>query len=153
MPGRAAAADTENAMIVGTVREIKNDEFRVGLTPEGAHALVDAGHEVLVERGAGAGILASDKAYCNAGATVASHASEVWERADLIVKVKEPLFRAPGSAKPDAVHVLAPGGAAGPHARTHRLEGDGDRVRDGGAAGRLAAAADPHEPDRGAHGD
>ena len=58
-------------MIVGTVREIKNEEFRVGLTPEGAHALVDAGHEVLVERGAGAGVLASDKAYCNAGAIVA----------------------------------------------------------------------------------
>jgi len=79
-------------MIVGTVREIKNEEFRVGLTPEGAHALVDAGHTVLVERGAGAGILASDDRYCKAGATVIDHAREVWERADLIVKVKEPLF-------------------------------------------------------------
>ena len=57
-------------MIVGTVREIKNEEYRVGLTPEGVHALVDAGHTVLVERGAGAGILASDEAYCTAGATV-----------------------------------------------------------------------------------
>ncbi len=79
-------------MIVGTVREIKNEEFRVGLTPEGAHALVDAGHEVLVERGAGAGILASDRAYCAAGAKVLGHAAEVWDRAELIVKVKEPLF-------------------------------------------------------------
>lgn len=84
-------ADTSD-VIVGIVREIKNEEFRVGLTPEGAHALVDAGHEVLVEKGAGAGILAGDKAYCNAGAQVVGHASEVWDRADLIVKVKEPLF-------------------------------------------------------------
>jgi alanine dehydrogenase len=79
-------------MIVGTVREIKNEEFRVGLTPEGAHALVDAGHTVVVEKGAGTGILASDERYCRAGAEVVEHAREVWERADLIVKVKEPLF-------------------------------------------------------------
>ncbi|MBI5284100.1 MAG: alanine dehydrogenase [Chloroflexi bacterium] len=79
-------------MIVGTVREIKNEEFRVGLTPEGAHALADAGHQVLVERGAGAGILAADDAYRAAGATIIAHANEVWERADLLVKVKEPLF-------------------------------------------------------------
>ncbi|HYM16366.1 MAG TPA: alanine dehydrogenase [Dehalococcoidia bacterium] len=79
-------------MIVGTVQEIKNEEFRVGLTPEGAHALAEAGHTVLVQRGAGRGILASDDAYCKAGATVVARADEVWERADLIVKVKEPLF-------------------------------------------------------------
>ena len=79
-------------MIVGTVREIKNEEFRVGLTPEGAHALVDAGHTVLVERGAGAGILASDQAYCEAGSTIVERAAQVWDEAELIVKVKEPLF-------------------------------------------------------------
>jgi alanine dehydrogenase len=78
-------------MIVGTVREIKNEEFRVGLTPEGAHALAGAGHTVLVERGAGRGILASDDAYCSAGATVVGDARDVWARADLVVKVKEPL--------------------------------------------------------------
>ncbi|MDP9237711.1 MAG: alanine dehydrogenase [Chloroflexota bacterium] len=79
-------------MIVGTVREIKNEEYRVGLTPEGCHALVVAGHQVLVERGAGAGVLAADDAYCAAGATVVSNAPEVWARANLVVKVKEPLF-------------------------------------------------------------
>ena len=79
-------------MIVGTVREIKNEEYRVGLTPEGAHALVDAGHTVLVEKGAGAGILASDDAYCRAGATIVERADDVWAQADLLVKVKEPLF-------------------------------------------------------------
>src|SRR6185295_13055360 len=79
-------------MIVGTVREIKNEEYRVGLTPEGAHALAGAGHRVLVERGAGAGVHAGDDAYCAAGATVVPLAQDVWREADLVVKVKEPLF-------------------------------------------------------------
>jgi alanine dehydrogenase len=78
-------------MIVGTVREIKCEEYRVGLTPEGAHALVDAGHAVLVEAGAGAGIGCPDEAYAAAGATVIEHARDVWGRSDLLVKVKEPL--------------------------------------------------------------
>src|SRR5688572_17515719 len=77
-------------MIVGTVREVKNEEYRVGLTPEGAHALVDAGHRVLVESGAGAGVGYSDDAYASAGATVLPDARAVWASADLIVKVKEP---------------------------------------------------------------
>jgi alanine dehydrogenase len=77
-------------MIVGTVREIKNEEFRVGLTPEGAHALAEAGHRVLVEAGAGAGIGCDDAAYRAAGAEIAD-ASAVWGAADLLVKVKEPL--------------------------------------------------------------
>ena len=77
-------------MIVGTVREIKNEEFRVGLTPEGVHALAEAGHRVLVETGAGAGIGCGDAAYRAAGATIAD-AATVWGTADLLVKVKEPL--------------------------------------------------------------
>ncbi|MBI2724583.1 MAG: alanine dehydrogenase [Chloroflexi bacterium] len=77
-------------MIVATVRERKNEEYRVGLTPEGAHALADAGHQVLVERGAGAGILCDDAAYEAAGARIVT-AQEAWARADLVVKVKEPL--------------------------------------------------------------
>ncbi len=78
-------------MIVGTVRELKCEEYRVGLTPEGAHALVDAGHVVLVEAGAGAGIGCGDAAYAAAGATIVDGASDVWGRADLLVKVKEPV--------------------------------------------------------------
>jgi len=78
-------------MIVGTVRERKNEEYRVGITPEGAHALADAGHIVLVESGAGDGIGCPDDAYASSGATVVADASEVWGRADLLVKVKEPL--------------------------------------------------------------
>src|SRR6185437_10317690 len=56
---------------IGTVREIKNEEYRVGLTPEGAHALVDAGHRVLVETRAGEGIGCGDDAYRAAAATIA----------------------------------------------------------------------------------
>jgi alanine dehydrogenase len=79
-----------DAMIVGTVRERKVEEYRVGLTPAGVHALVDAGHTVLVERGAGAGVGHTDGAYRAAGATVVDDEREVWARSDLVVKVKEP---------------------------------------------------------------
>ncbi len=88
---RSSMADTVSAMIIGTVREIKPDEYRAGLTPEGAHALVDAGHRVLVETQAGAVVGFSDDAYAAAGATIVENAWEVWARADLLVKVKEPL--------------------------------------------------------------
>lgn len=77
-------------MIVGTVREVKNNEYRVGLTPESAYELVAHGHSVLVESGAGLGIGASDADYLKAGAEIAGAASDVFERAELIVKVKEP---------------------------------------------------------------
>ena len=78
-------------MIVGTVRELKNEEYRVGLTPEGAHALVEGGHRVLVETGAGVGAGCPDAAYAASGATVVDRSWEVWARSDLLVKVKEPL--------------------------------------------------------------
>jgi alanine dehydrogenase len=77
-------------MIVGTVRELKNEEFRVGLTPEGVHALVAAGHRVLVESGAGGGIGCGDADYAAAGARIAD-ARSVWAESDLVIKVKEPL--------------------------------------------------------------
>jgi len=77
-------------MLVGTVKEIKNHEYRVGLTPESAHELVAHGHTVLVETGAGAGIGASDEAYVAAGAEIVAKAAEVFARADMVVKVKEP---------------------------------------------------------------
>ena len=77
-------------MIVGVPRETKRDEYRVGLLPVGAEELVRAGHEVLVERAAGAGSGLPDEAYAACGATVVGSAEEVFGRADLIVKVKEP---------------------------------------------------------------
>lgn len=77
-------------MIVGTVREIKNNEYRVGLTPESVHELTSHGHKVLVESGAGLGIGASNHDYHKSGAEIVEEASAVFERAELIVKVKEP---------------------------------------------------------------
>lgn len=77
-------------MKVGVPTEIKTMEFRVGMTPAGAHALKEAGHEVLVQKGAGEGSMITDEEYKNAGATIVDTAEEVWA-SDMVVKVKEPL--------------------------------------------------------------
>ncbi|HXT19745.1 MAG TPA: alanine dehydrogenase, partial [Thermoanaerobaculia bacterium] len=78
-------------MRVGVPKEIKNHEYRVGLIPAVVHALVQRGHEVVVEQGAGLGSGIPDEAYTNAGATLLPTADEVWGAAEMIVKVKEPL--------------------------------------------------------------
>src|SRR6266852_2455614 len=77
-------------MRIGVPKEIKVHEYRVGLVPAGVRELVGSGHEVLVETGAGNGIGVDDAQYKAAGASIASAAAEVFERADLVVKVKEP---------------------------------------------------------------
>jgi alanine dehydrogenase len=77
-------------MIVGVAREIKDHETRVALVPSGVMTLREAGHEVLVESGAGEGSSLTDREYMQAGAHIAPTAKEVWSRADLVVKVKEP---------------------------------------------------------------
>jgi len=77
-------------MLVGVPKEIKPSEFRVGITPSAVGEYVAHGHKVLVETGAGAGILASDDDYRAAGADVAPDAGTVFATADMIVKVKEP---------------------------------------------------------------
>jgi len=74
---------------IGVPRETKDQEFRVGLVPDGARTLVEAGHRVLVERGAGAGSGFEDEAYARAGAELVS-AEEAWSEPDVVVKVKEP---------------------------------------------------------------
>ncbi len=78
-------------MIIGVPKEIKDHEFRVGLTPGGARALAQAGHRVLVEAGAGVGSGLEDDEYRAAGADVTTDKKVLFECADLIVKVKEPL--------------------------------------------------------------
>lgn len=78
-------------MRIGTVRERKDGEARVGLTPEGAFALTVHGHQVLVERGAGKGSGHDDQAYIASGARIVETADQVWGEADLLVKVKEPV--------------------------------------------------------------
>jgi alanine dehydrogenase len=80
----------EEDMLVGVPKEIKNHEYRVGLTPPSVHELVARGHQVLVQTGAGAEIGLSDEQYKAAGASIAASAKEIFERADMIVKVKEP---------------------------------------------------------------
>jgi alanine dehydrogenase len=77
-------------MLVGVPKEIKTHEYRVGLTPAAVREYVAAGHQVLVETGAGAGIGADDDEYRRAGAEMAATAAEVFLAADMIVKVKEP---------------------------------------------------------------
>jgi alanine dehydrogenase len=81
------------AMRVGVPREIKVHEYRVGLTPGAVREYVAAGHSVVVETNAGAGIGASDEVYRKAGAVIADTAAEVFATADMIVKVKEPQTR------------------------------------------------------------
>lgn len=78
-------------MIIGIPKEIKNNEFRVSATPAGVHAYVSAGHQVIVERSAGVGSGISDYDYIKAGATIIDKADELWQKADLIQKVKEPI--------------------------------------------------------------
>ncbi|MEJ5976858.1 alanine dehydrogenase [Novosphingobium sp. PS1R-30] len=77
-------------MRVGTVREIKDHEYRVGLTPESVRELTGHGHEVWVESGAGLGIGASDRDYEAAGATISPDAKAIFAQCELVVKVKEP---------------------------------------------------------------
>jgi alanine dehydrogenase len=78
-------------MIIGVPKEIKNNENRVGLTPAGVQVLSSRGHKLLVETKAGQGIGASDEAYAKAGATIIDTAKEVWDKAEMIIKVKEPI--------------------------------------------------------------
>ncbi|MDA0329796.1 MAG: alanine dehydrogenase [Gemmatimonadetes bacterium] len=78
-------------MLIGVPKEIKPDEYRVALTPAGAEMLAHAGHQVFVEQGAGLGSGFTDDYYENAGATMLGTAAEVWAKAEMIMKVKEPI--------------------------------------------------------------
>ncbi|RBP88697.1 L-alanine dehydrogenase [Cytobacillus firmus] len=78
-------------MIIGVPREIKNNENRVALTPAGAMSLINAGHLVVIETGAGLGSGFRDESYEEVGATIESAAENVWANADMIMKVKEPI--------------------------------------------------------------
>src|SRR6476646_10816557 len=78
-------------MIVGVPKEIKADEYRVAMVPAGVEELTRAGHKVLIQSGAGAGSGISDETYAANGAEIVATEPEVWQRAELIVKVKEPL--------------------------------------------------------------
>ena len=78
-------------MRIGVPKEIKTQEFRVGMTPSGVATLTARGHTVLVEQGAGGGSAIPDEAYVKAGAKIVATREEVWGEADMVVKVKEPI--------------------------------------------------------------
>jgi len=78
-------------MIIGVIKEVKTEEYRVGAPPLAAGVLAQAGHKVLVEAGAGLGSGFSDDEYSRAGATIVKTAKEVWEKAEMIYHVKEPI--------------------------------------------------------------
>lgn len=78
-------------MRIGVAKEIKNNEFRVGMTPAGAYALVQAGHEVFVEKGAGEGSFITDSEYEAVGAKIMADKKELFDTCEMIVKVKEPI--------------------------------------------------------------
>src|SRR5262245_10182207 len=90
-------------MIVGVPREIKDNESRVGLVPAGAHALVQDGHKVLVETQAGEESGIADAEYAAAGAEIVYSASTVYERAEMIIKVKEPVGPEYEMLRPDQI--------------------------------------------------
>jgi alanine dehydrogenase len=91
-------------MRIGVLKEIKADEYRVSLTPAGARELVSAGHQVLVQSGAGEGSSLPDEAYVSAGATILPDAERVFQEAQLLLKVKEPQAEEYLRLRPD--HVL-----------------------------------------------
>lgn len=78
-------------MNIGCVREIKNQEYRVGMTPDNVKSYVNAGHTVYIEKSAGEGSGFSDEEYSAAGAALCESAKEVWDKSDMVIKVKEPL--------------------------------------------------------------
>ncbi|HEY0699088.1 MAG TPA: alanine dehydrogenase, partial [Micromonospora sp.] len=78
-------------MKVGIPREVKNHEYRVAITPAGVHEFIRSGHEVYVESGAGVGSSIPDEDFAKAGATILDSADDVWDTAELVLPVKEPV--------------------------------------------------------------
>jgi len=78
-------------MNIGVPKEVKNNEFRVAITPSGVREFVKNGHAVFIEKGAGLGSAIADDDYVSVGATILNTADEVWDKAELILKVKEPI--------------------------------------------------------------
>ena len=123
-------------MKVGVPKEVKNHEYRVALTPVGAHELTQHGHEVFLERQAGVGSQIPDEEYVAAGAKILDSADEVWGSADMVLKVKEPIAEEysrmrEGQTLFTYLHLAAdqPLTAGAGQARGHR-----DRLRDRAAA-------------------
>ena len=144
-PARAGTGLVNGCMRVkvGVPTEVKPDEYRVALTPAGVRELVDAGHEVLVQSGAGEGSAIAGRGYAAQGAAIVPDAEAVFDEAELIVKVKEPQPAevATPRAAPHALHVPAPRRRRGVDAGADGVGRDVHRVRDRRGRPRPAAAA------------
>jgi len=90
-------------MLIGVPKEIKSDEYRIGLTPESVESLTQSGHEVLIEQNAGLGIGKDNEAYENSGAEIVETREEIFQRAEMIVKVKEPQLEECALLRPDQI--------------------------------------------------
>lgn len=90
-------------MLIGVPKEIKTNENRVGLTPVGVHEVVASGHQVIIETGAGLGIGKTDDDYVQAGATIVDTAAEIFAKAEMVVKVKEPQPVEYAQLRPDQI--------------------------------------------------
>ena len=90
-------------MIIGVPKEIKNNEFRVGLTPQSIGILIDNGHEVIVESNAGIGSGFSNEDYINIGAKIFKTPNDIYEKSELIIKVKEPQLSETQLLKPNQI--------------------------------------------------
>jgi alanine dehydrogenase len=108
-------------MKISVPREIKNNEFRVAMTPAGVRNLTQAGHQVMIETGAGVGSGISDADYAEQGATIVADAATAWNSADMVVKVKEPIESEYGYFRDDLVLFAYLHLAAEPHLTTALL--------------------------------
>lgn len=90
-------------MIIGVPKEIKPDEYRVGMVPVGVEVLKKAGHKILIEKGAGLGSAITDRDYKEAGAEIVPSARDIYRKADIIIKVKEPLEKEYNLLKPGQI--------------------------------------------------
>ena len=133
-------------MKVAIPKEVKNNEFRVAITPAGVHDLVAHGHTVTVQTGAGTGSSIPDADYVAAGATISPDAASTWAAAELLLKVKEPIEQEFGFLRHDLVLFTYLHLAAEPELTQALLQRrrHGDRLRDGAAdhAGAATAGAD-----------
>ena len=93
-------------MIVGVPKEIKNHEYRVGITPSGVGEFVKSGHKLLVEKGVGLGSGFTDDEYASAGATMIDAHKDVYAESEMIYKIKRPPSRGVRPPKRDSVHLL-----------------------------------------------
>ena len=118
-------------MIIGVPKEIKDNENRVAISPAGIDAFVEAGHEVLIETGAGEGSGFFDEVFIEHGAKIAQSAEEVWSSAEMVLKVKEPQpseYRILSRGS-HFIYLSAPGRRTGTDTCADGEQGDGDRLR------------------------